>query len=258
MSPDDVKFLISIGVRALIEECWRKKIFLVGIVKDSNSRFITRNYVGVCKTAKKYPELDSLTIRTLPPTDRLFCELLPYLDDDLLNPWGTIEYDSTFMTLIAKNEGSQPVITGIIGGITRPERLFLRSIAQFYTKRSLDNILTGHAIFIDRLAFPEWDLKCTDDLEIEGKELGKLNPLFYKNNKSTNFGQVMTYFLLDVVTRNHFPEVIGYPDPLHKSDWGAKTMMRHVKDLLKSSELKFRSRPLTNTVREIRESNRRK
>jgi len=33
MSPDDVKFLVAIGLRALIEECWRNRVMLVGIVK---------------------------------------------------------------------------------------------------------------------------------------------------------------------------------------------------------------------------------
>ncbi|MDZ7961625.1 MAG: hypothetical protein RMY34_27720 [Aulosira sp. DedQUE10] len=32
MSPNDVKFLVSIGLRALIEECWERKVMLLGIV----------------------------------------------------------------------------------------------------------------------------------------------------------------------------------------------------------------------------------
>ncbi|MDE0404483.1 MAG: hypothetical protein OXI53_04160 [Nitrospira sp.] len=64
----------------------------------------------------------------------------------------------------------------------------------------------------------------------------------------------MTYFVLDTVTKNHFAGMIGYPDPLHKADQGAKSMRDSVKRLLESSELRFRSRPLTNTLREMRRS----
>jgi len=46
-SPNDLRFLISIGIRALIEECWKHDVLLIGIVKDSASRYLTRNYIGV-------------------------------------------------------------------------------------------------------------------------------------------------------------------------------------------------------------------
>ena len=61
MSPNDIKFLIGIGLRALIEVCWEKKILLTGIVKDSASRYLTKNYLGVCKFFGKYPELSGMS-----------------------------------------------------------------------------------------------------------------------------------------------------------------------------------------------------
>ena len=252
MSPDDIKFLIGIGLRALIEVCWEKKILLTGIVKDSASRYLTKNYLGVCKLFGKYPELSGTGFGPLPPTDRLFCEMLPYLDDGLRNPWGTIEFDSTFMTLRVEKKDGVLEFGGTFGGITRPERLFLRSIAQFYTRRNSVNLLTGHAIFIDRLAFPEWDAK-SDTIKIDDRAVGPMRALFYPYGSTINKGQIVTYFLLDQVTKNHFAEVIGYPDPLHKADQGAKSMRDNVRKLLESSELRFRSRPLTNTLREIRQ-----
>ena len=256
MSPDDIRFLTAIGLRALIETCWEKKILLAGIAKDSSSSYLTKNYLGVSRYFGKYPELANNTFGPLPPTDRLFCEILPYIDDDLSSPWGTIEFDSTFMTLRTEKDNGGYRFGGTFEGITRPERLFLRSVGQFYTRRSTPSLLTGHAIFIDRLAFPEWDRE-SETIDIRSKEIGEVRALFYPTNKATNIGQAVTYFLLNLVTKNHFAEVIGYPDPLHKADQGAKSMRDNIKKLLESSELKFRSRPLTNTLREIRESARR-
>jgi len=43
MPPDDIQFLIAVELRALIEECWQRRIMLVGVVKDSESRYLTRN-----------------------------------------------------------------------------------------------------------------------------------------------------------------------------------------------------------------------
>lgn len=252
MSPDDIKFLTGVGLRALVEACWERRILLAGIVKDSASRYLTRNYLGVCKSFGKYPELSKMSFGVLPPTDRLFCEILPYLDDGLKSPWGTIEFDSTFMTLRVEENDDTARFGGTFGGITRPERLFLRSIAQFYTRRNDVNILTGHAIFIDRLAFPEWDAKSAT-VGIDDRVVGPMRPVFYPYSDTINKGQIITYFLLDQVTKNHFAEVIGYPDPLHKADQGAKSIRDSVRKLLESSELRFRSRPLTNTLREIRQ-----
>ena len=61
-------------------------------------------------------------------------------------------------------------------------------------------------------------------------------------------------YLLGSVTRNHFPEVIGYPDPLHKADWGAKSIGRRVQGLIKSSEIPFRANPIVRTVRATRDA----
>ncbi|MEL7512622.1 MAG: hypothetical protein AAGM27_10840, partial [Cyanobacteria bacterium J06554_3] len=64
-------------------------------------------------------------------------------------------------------------------------------------------------------------------------------------------------YLLNILTRNHFPEVIGYPDPLHKADWGAKTVAKRIQGIVRSSAYSFRSQPLSRTFRTIRDSFRR-
>ena len=259
MSPGDVQFLIGVGLRALIEACWERKILLAGIVKDSASAYLTRNYLGVCRHMGLYPLLAEKRFGALPPTDRMFCEILPYLDGSLKSPWGTIEFDSAFMTLHAGRSRGNPeaaeAVGGVHGRITRPERLFLRSIAQFYTRQNADGVLAGHAIFVDRLAFAELDSgPYAERLEIRNDTLGHVSPLVYPTAGHVNVGQAMTYFVLDTVTKNHFAGMIGYPDPLHKADQGAKSMRDSVRRLLESSELRFRSRPLTNTLREMRRS----
>lgn len=258
MSPDDVRFLIAIGLRALIEKCWERKILLTGIIKDSASRYLTRNYLGVMKYLGEqgYPELATLDVRQLPWTDRIFLELLPLIDDTLNAPWASIEFDSTYMTLHAEAApNAQPIIAGVKQYIVAPERLFARSLAQFFIKRDKNTPLMGHVIFVDRLTYPEWDKQALEQIVIDtNDELGELKPLCYRTKDDLNIGQMINMYLLSVLTRNHFPEVIGYPDPLHKADWGAKSVGKRIRGVIQSSSFSFRSKPLSRTFRDIRES----
>jgi len=258
MAPDDIRFLIGVGTRALIEKCWEKKIFLCGVVKDSESRYLTRNYLGVCQETEYYPELKSLNIPPLPWTDRIFLENLPLVDENLHSPWATIEFDSSFMTLHReKDESGNTKVAGVMGRIVNQERLFMRSLAQFFMKRDKATPLMGHVVFMDRLVFPELDLPEEHSLHIHTEELGKINPIAFRNRDTVNSGQLMMMYLLSVLTKNHFPEVLGYPDPLHKADWGAKTIGRRVAAAIDSSTISFKSKPISKTFRTIRDSARR-
>jgi hypothetical protein len=256
MSPGDVNFLIAIGIRALIEVCWERNILLTGIIKDSASRYLTRNYLGVmkCLGEQGYSDLSTLEVRQLPWTDRIFLELLPLADDNLQSPWASIEFDSTYMTLHAREENGQPTISGVQGYIVAPERLFARSLAQFFLKRDKPTPLMGHVVFIDRLIYPDWDQNGLDQVDIETDALGKIRPLCYRTRDDHNLAQLINMYLLNVLTRNHFPEVIGYPDPLHKANWGAKSVGKRIQGIIRSSSFSFRSQPLSRTFRSIRDS----
>lgn len=259
LSPTDIKFLISVGIRALTEECWKRRVLLTGVVKDSNSKYLSRNYLGVAKHLNIYPELSTLQIHQLPWTDRIFLETLPLCDENLDVPWSSIEIDSAFMTLFLyqKEQSNPPYISGVKGTIVSNEKLFARSLAQFFLSRKKSTPLMGHVVFLDRLLYPEWDSKNLDHLVIETNELGKVSLFCCKDSSVPNIGQDIVMYFLSILTRNHFPEVIGYPDPLHKADWGAKSIGKKVKGLINSSEISFRANPLSKTFRTIRDSVRR-
>jgi len=264
MAPNDIGCLIGIGTRILIEESWKQNILLVGVVKDSASQYLKKHYLSVCKMLDVYQNLTK-DYKFLPPTDRMLCEALPYIDDTIESPWATIEFDSAFMTLRAaftdSPNNTQLIAISSRGGLQdpspfiRPERLFLRSIAQFYTKRKNGNLLSGHSVFVDRLVHPRLDSRYSSILHVPGhSRIGTIDVIHYKDNGVVNLGQQMTLYLLSLLTKNHYPNVIGHPDPLHKADLGAKAIKDNIKKLLISSEYKFRSDPLTNTLREIRDT----
>lgn len=257
ISPNDLRFLISIGLRALIEECWKHDVLLIGIVKDSSSQYLTRNYLGVMNFINQYPELPPVI---LPWSDRDFLELLPWIDDNISAPWSTIEFDSVFMTLhLERNDLGEKEILGVRGSIVAPpERLFMRSLAQFYLNKSKKTLSYGHVIFIDRLLIPKLDSKIERVvIDQNRKTLGKIEPFTFIDNSKKNLVQDLMMYILNILTRNLYPEVIGYPDPLQKADWGAKSLYKKIKPIIDSSNISIRTNPTAKTLRQLRDEMRR-
>ena len=143
------------------------------------------------------------------------------------------------------------------------ERLVARSLAQFYLNRSKPSLLSGHIIFIDRLLFPDLDKSSLENVTFPRVKngvispLGEISPILFRDNSVENHGQEIVMYMLEVLTKNLYPEVIGYPDPLHKADWGAKNLNKKVKGMIRSSGNEFVSRPLNLSLRDSRSTFRR-
>jgi hypothetical protein len=254
MSPEDVAFLVAIGLRALIETCWERGIMLLSVAKDSSTKYFSRNYIGVMREIGVFPIVQ---VKPLPWTDRMLLESIACQIDDFTCPWAITEFDSVFMTLHVEEENGTRYIRGVRGNVINPERLFARSLAQFFHRKLKPTPLMGHVIFVDRLLDHRLDTEFLKGVVIDTPELGSIMPVYFGTNKDMNYGQAIAVWLLNVLTRNLFPQVIGYPDPLHKADWGATSVKRHVDRLIKSSEIAFRANPLSRLFRTMRDSRRR-
>ena len=68
MSPEDIAFLVAIGLRALIETCWERNIMLLSIAKDSTTKYFSKNYIGVMREIGVFPQIP---VGYLPWTDSL-------------------------------------------------------------------------------------------------------------------------------------------------------------------------------------------
>ena len=64
--------------------------------------------------------------------------------------------------------------------------------------------------------------------------------------------QEIIMLILDILTKNLFPNVIGYPDPLHKADWGAKSLGDKIRPIILSSQNILKKNPLIFTLRQQR------
>lgn len=262
MSPDDLNFLIALGFRLLVQECWERKVLLYGVVKDSSSKYFARNFLGVSLELAFHQELAGMEIGVLPWTDRMICEMLPLMDENLNAPWGTIEFDSAFMTLHRElGETGQARVAGVMGRIVNQERLFARSLGQFFLKRDKAAPLMGHVVFLERLLTPGWDrmggVSPPKEILIDQPDMGRFTVYAWQDRDQLNVGQMVMMYLLSVLCRNHFSEAVGYPDPLHKADWGAKTIGRGAADTIRAAQHYLKTNPLVRTFRSIRDSARR-
>ena len=258
MDTEDLKFLIGVGQRLLVELCWRRRILLIGVVKDSASRYWSRNLLSVLHATKRMTVPSSLEPAG---SDRLICEMIPLIDPTVSEPWTTVEFDALFMTLraVADENGNQ-VITGVKGNILAPsDGLFPRCLVQMFVQRRTekDVPLMGHVLFMDRLANPHFDSpnRCTAPIVTRDSVV---RPLIYENGAVNNPAQDIATLVAYLLTRNCFPEAVGQPDPLHRADQGAKALGRQINDLVRSSVQRMRGNPLSWSFRDLRDQTRRK
>jgi len=123
-----------VGIRALIEKCWDNNIFLVGIAKDSQSRYFSRNYLKLLiasnlLSAEMKEKIEKYPIPIL-CSDRLLFENYAYFNHNLNSPWSSVEFDSALSTLFV-NEKRE--ITGVKGYLQNP----LHSFSSAERKKSL-------------------------------------------------------------------------------------------------------------------------
>lgn len=252
MSNNDLRFLVGLGLRLLIEHCWRKRILLLGVVKDSASRYFTRNYLGVLKAS---------CLASIPDTpepagsDRLVCEMAPLVDQDIEAPWSTPEFDSVFMTLRATADAQgKPTCRGVRGDVLMPpDGLFLRSLIQLFLQRRSGKAapLMGHVLFLDRIAYPYFDSSKRIATAIETRD-SLIRPMSIQDGTVANIGQDVAMLAADLLTRNCFPQAIGQPDPLHRADQGAKALGKRINDLVRASVQRLRANPMSWSFRDLR------
>jgi hypothetical protein len=251
LSFEEIQFLMAVGLRLTFEHCWRNGVMLIGVVKDSASTYFTNHYLGVLRNSGAI----SFKPERIPSTDRLTFERIPYIDPSVEGPWGSTEFDSVFMTLRMKKPDPRTtaVIQGVRGNVLVNPNIIMRSIIQFHLRREPPMELSaGHAIFVDRLIDPNYPPAERVSVTKGHRELGTVSPSFHRDRTVENREQEIAVYLLSILTRNVFPEVIGYPDPLHQADRGAKAVLHMVEPMLRSSERLNRANPLHRTLRQLR------
>ena len=223
----DIAFLTLFTLQMLIEECWKKRILLIGITKDTAARDFKRQLIpimhneGLLKTAVSQEEFEEL-----PNTDRMILQSASIFNSEKIQPpWSLIEYDSTFRTLVLDKQNRRGYVSGAIKNKIGLEKVFLKTYVQL-SQAKTDPLLRSNVLLIDRLVYPEYDYKPENIVEF-WNELsdGTKEPvevILFINKDVPNPMQNLTMAVLTAMAPSSIPEAFGHNKPLFIADKIAK------------------------------------
>ncbi len=223
----DIAFLTLFTLQMLIEECWRKRILLVGVTKDTAARDFKRQLVpimhieGLLKTSMRIEALQEL-----PNTDRMILQSASIFNTDKVQPpWSLIEYDSAFRTMQPDREGRRGYVSGAIRNKISLEKAFLKTYVQLSQAKS-DPMLRSNVLLIDRLAYPEFDCKPESTVrfwnELSDGTREPVEVLLYRDKTVPNKLQNLTMTILVAMAPANIPEAFGHNKALFIADKIAK------------------------------------
>jgi hypothetical protein len=222
----DIAFLTLFCLEMLIEECWKNKILLIGITKDTAARDFKRQLIPILQNenllkGKITPE----EFEKLPNTDRMILQSTSLFNLEKVKvPWTLIEYDSAFKTMIPDPQNRKGHVLGARKNRISLEKTFLKTYIQLSQAVS-DPMLRSNVLFIDRLTHPEYDYTPDSIIQFWNEFGGAKEPieaLLFKDNIVENPLQNLIMIILIAMTSPSIPEAFGHNKPLFIADKIAK------------------------------------
>jgi len=223
----DIAFLTLFTLQMLMEECWKKRLLLIGVTKDTAARDFKRQLVpimageGLLKTA-----VNLRALQALPNTDRMILQSASVFNvDKIAPPWSLIEYDSAFRTILPDRQSRGGYVSGAIRNKISLEKAFVKTYVQLSQARS-DPLLRSNVLLVDRLAYPEYDRK-PENVKIFRNELsdGTIEPVetvLYADKSVPNHMQNIMMSVLVAMAPTNIPEAFGHNKALFIADKIAK------------------------------------
>ena len=223
----DIAFLTLFTLQMLMEECWRKRLLLVGVTKDTAARDFKRQLVpimaweGLLKTA-----VNLAALQALPNTDRMILQSASVFNvDQIAPPWSLIEYDSAFRTILPDRESRRGYVSGAIRNKISLEKAFVKTYVQLSQARS-DPLLRSNVLLVDRLAYADYDCK-PESVKTFWNELsdGTREPvetILFADRSVPNQMQNLMMSVLVAMAPTNIPEAFGHNKALFIADKVAK------------------------------------
>ncbi len=223
----DISFLTLFTMQMLIEECWKRRILLIGVTKDTTARDFKRQLIpimeneGLLKT-----QVNVEAMQRLPNTDRMILQSASIFNvDKITPPWSLIEYDSAFRSMLPDNKARRGYVSGAIKNRISLERVFLKTYVQLSVAKS-DPMLRSNVLLIDRLAYPEFDIKPESTVhfvnELSDGTQEPVDVLLFKDKEQPNGLQNLVMNILVAMAPMNIPEAFGHNKALFIADKIAK------------------------------------
>jgi hypothetical protein len=236
----DIAFLTLFTLEMLIEQCWKNKILLIGITKDTAARDFKRQLVpilhnqGLLKAGTITPE----ELENLPNTDRMILQSASLFNLEKINvPWTLIEYDSAFKTMIPDPQNRKDHVLGARKNRISLEKTFLKTYVQL-SQAASDPMLRSNVLLIDRLTHPDYDYTSESSAQFWNNFGGAEEPvevLLFKDNKIGNPLQNLITTIILAMTPPSIPEAFGHNKPLFIADKIAKWNYTQFKQIADST-----------------------
>jgi hypothetical protein len=226
LTTQDLAFLTLFTLNLLVEECWKKRILLLGLTKDTAARDFKNHVLPVMVSNNLWKSaLSQEQLSRIPNTDRMLLQTLSVFNHDSIQvPWSLIEYDSAFLMIVPDFQKRKGYVGGAIRNKIIPERLFLKSYIQL-SQTAYDPQLRSNVLLLDRLAYPDFDLRPESQVGFAhsyGSADEPVKPIIFQTNKMANPIQELVLLTLASMTSNSVPELFGHNKPLFIADKVAK------------------------------------
>ncbi|TFG32485.1 hypothetical protein EU527_10035 [Candidatus Thorarchaeota archaeon] len=247
LTTNDLAFLSIASLYLAVENCWKNRILLLGVAKDTSARDLKRqvlpvlNYVGRFKGGFIEKREDT------PDTDRMILQWISLHEREHLKvPWATVEYDTAFKTIVPHFDKEPGLVSGARRNQISIEKTFLKSYFQLCQAGS-EPKLRSNVLLYDRLVYPEFDTKKENivtlkhDYEKRPDYPESVEVVFYEGRDNPIQSFVITLF--KAMTSMSIPELFGHLKPLYVADKVAKYHFTQVKGMIESTGTWLMNRP---------------
>ena len=222
----DIAFLTLFTFHMLIETCWKNKILLIGITKDTAARDMKRQLIPILNNEGMLKDtITPETYEKLPNTDRMILQSISLFNPEKVKvPWSLIEYDSAFRSMVPDPQTRKGYVLGAIKNRIGLEKTFLKTYVQLAQAKK-DRLLRSNVLLTDRLVYPEFDHKPNTSVQFWNEFGSAKEPveiILYKDKTVPNQLQNLTVTTLTAMTPPSIPEAFGHNKPLFIADKIAK------------------------------------
>jgi len=226
LTTQDLAFLTLFSLNLLVEECWKKRILLLGLTKDTAARDFKNHVLPVMVSNNLWKtSLSQEQLSRIPNTDRMLLQTISVFNHESVHvPWSLTEYDSSFLMIVPDFEKREGYVGGAIRNKITPERLFLKSYIQL-SQTAYDPQLRSNVLLLDRLVYPEFDLRPDGAAKFAHSYGGAdepVQPIIFRDKEAENPIQELVMTILGSMTSNSVPELFGHNKPLFIADKVAK------------------------------------
>jgi hypothetical protein len=223
----DIEFLTLFALQMLMEECGKNHILLIGVTKDTAERDFKRQLLPIMDSEGLLKnQVNREALLELPNTDRMILQAASIFNmEQVKPPWSLVEYDSAFRSMLPDKLGRKGYVSGAIKNKISLERVFLKTYVQLSVAKS-DAMLRSNVLLIDRLAYPEYDVKPSSTMrflnELSDGTREPVDVLLFKDKDVPNQLQDLVMNILVAMAPTNMPEAFGHNKALFIADKVAK------------------------------------